>query len=158
MKHLIWVFVVLLNLNLSCSNLSAQQTAADESQNWEARFRKIPNADNLRAYMKRLSARPHHVGSAYDKENAEWILSKFKQWGLDAHIESFEILFPSPRERRVEMIAPKRFVAELKEPVVSEDPTSGQVDEQLPTYHAYSADGDVTGELVFVNYGIPADY
>jgi N-acetylated-alpha-linked acidic dipeptidase len=108
--------------------------------------------------MKRLSARPHHVGSPYDKENAEWILSRFKEWGWDAHIENFEVLFPTPKERLVELVEPTKFTAKLEEPTVPEDPTSSQHDEQLPTYNAYSADGDVTGPLVYVNYGVPEDY
>ena len=125
---------------------------------WEAKFRAIPDPANLREYMKRISARPHHVGSPYDKDNAEWILSKFREWGLDARIETFDVLFPTPKERRVEMIAPTRFVAALAEPPVPIDPTSNQKAEQLPTYNAYSIDGDVTGRLVYVNYGLPEDY
>src|SRR5467141_262898 len=125
---------------------------------WEQKFRAIPSTENMREYMKRLSARPHHVGSPYDKENADWILSRFKEWGLDAHIETFEVLFPAPQERSVELLEPTKFVAKLQEPCVPEDPTSGQYSEQLPTYNAYSIDGDVTAPLVYVNYGVPEDY
>ncbi|HQT94343.1 MAG TPA: transferrin receptor-like dimerization domain-containing protein [Thermoanaerobaculaceae bacterium] len=132
--------------------------SARVEREWEAKFRAIPDPANLRAYVKRLSARPHAVGSAYDKDNAEWILSQFKAWGLEAKIETFDVLFPTPKERRLEMIAPTRFVAALQEPAVAVDPTSGQTKEQLPTYNAYSADGDVTGPLVYVNYGVPDDY
>jgi N-acetylated-alpha-linked acidic dipeptidase len=127
-------------------------------QQWESKFKAIPNTDNLREYDKRMSARPHHVGSPYDKDNAEWILSKLKEWGLDAHIETFYVLFPTPKERLVEMVAPSEFKAKLEEPTVSVDPTSGQHAEQLPTYNIYSTDGDVTSPLVYVNYGVPADY
>jgi len=130
----------------------------DVDRNWEKEFQAIPDPRLLREYMKRLSARPHHLGSPYDRDNAEWILSKFKEWGLDAHIETFEVLFPTPRERTVEMVAPKKYVAKLRETVVAVDPTSGQRQEQLPTYNAYSIDGDVTAPLVYVNYGIPEDY
>src|SRR3989454_316066 len=112
----------------------------------------------MRSYMRRLSARPHHVGSPYDKANAEWLLAQFKEWGWQAQIETFDVLFPTPRERAVELVTPTRFVAKLQEPSVPGDPTSGQQSEQLPTYNAYSADGDVTGPLVYVNYGVPADY
>src|SRR5438552_11388279 len=126
-------------------------------QEWEGKFRAVPDPANLRAYMQRLSARPHHVGSPYDKNNAEWILSKFKEWGLDAHIEEFEVLFPTPKERAVELVAPTHFTAKHEEPTVQGDPTSNQHDEQLPTYNAYSADGEVTAPLVYVNYGIPDD-
>ena len=125
---------------------------------WETKFRAIPDPDSLREHMRRLSARPHHLGSAYDRDNAEWILARFRSWGLDAAIETFDVLFPTPRVRVLEMVAPTRFVARLREPVVPGDPTSAQQAEQLPTYNAYSADGDVTAPLVYVNYGIPADY
>jgi N-acetylated-alpha-linked acidic dipeptidase len=135
----------------------SNETSAAE-RDWEAKFRAIPDPANLRAYMQHLSARPHHVGSPYDKANAEWLLARFQEWGLDAHIESFDVLFPTPKERRVEMIAPTRFVATLAEPPVAVDPTSNQRAEQLPTYNAYSIDGDVTGRLVYVNYGVPEDY
>ena len=132
--------------------------AAQTQHEWEAKFREIPKPENLRAYMQRLSARPHHVGSAYDKENAEWILAQFKEWGLDAHIESFDVLFPTPKERSLELVAPSHFTAKLMEPTEAKDPTSSQHEEQLPVYNAYSADGDVTAPLVYVNYGVPADY
>jgi N-acetylated-alpha-linked acidic dipeptidase len=126
---------------------------------WEEKMRAIPEPDNIREYMKRLSARPHHVGSPYDKDNAEWILAKYKEFGLDAHIETFDVLFPTPEERVVELVdgGPK-FKAKLQEPPVKVDPTSDQTAEQLPTYNAYSIDGDVTAPLVYVNFGVPADY
>jgi N-acetylated-alpha-linked acidic dipeptidase len=136
---------------------SAESSRAERQ--WEEKLRAIPSPDSLRAYMQHLSARPHHVGSPYDKENAEWIAAKFKEFGLDTHIEQFDVLFPTPKERAVELVdgGPK-FVAKLQEPALSEDPTSGQQAEQLPTYNAYSIDGDVTAPLVYVNYGIPEDY
>ena len=132
--------------------------AARAEQAWEAKFKAIPDPANMRESMRRLSARPHHVGSAYDRDNAEWILAKFKSWGLDAGIETFEVLFPTPTERKVEMVAPTRFVARLREPAIPLDPTSNQQAEQLPTYNAYSIDGDATAPIVYVNYGLPEDY
>jgi N-acetylated-alpha-linked acidic dipeptidase len=131
---------------------------SQSEREWEAKFRAIPDPANLREYMRRLSARPHHVGSAYDKDNAEWILAHFKEWELDAHIEQFDVLFPTPKVRVLEMLAPTKFTAKLEEPAVAVDPTSNQKSEQLPTYNAYSIDGDVTAPLVFVNYGLPEDY
>src|SRR5438105_8198083 len=93
-------------------------------QDWEAKFRALPDPAAMRAYMQRLSARPHHVGSPYDKDNAEWIAAKAKEWGLDASIETFDVLFPTPKERLLEMTAPTRHVASIAEPPVSVDPTS----------------------------------
>ena len=136
---------------------SAESSRAERQ--WEEKMRAIPDPKNLRAYMERLSARPHNVGSPYDKDNAEWILAKFKEFGLDAHIETFSVLFPTPKERLVELVdGGPHFTAKLQEPPVPEDPTSNQTGEQLPTYNAYSIDGDVTAPLVYVNYGVPEDY
>ena len=125
---------------------------------WEQKFKAIPSPQLMREYMQRLSARPHHVGSPYDKDNAEWILKQFQSWGWDAKIEQFDVLFPTPKLRLLEMTEPTRFAAKLEEPALAVDPTSSQKAEQLPTYNSYSPDGDVTAPLVFVNYGLPDDY
>jgi N-acetylated-alpha-linked acidic dipeptidase len=135
-------------------------SAADSKtqREWEAKFRALPDPNVLRSNMERLSARPHHVGSPYDKDNAEWILARFQQWGWDAHIENFDVLYPTPKRRVVELTAPYHFTAKLEEPDVAVDPTSSQKNEQLPTYHVYSIDGDVRAPLVYVNYGGEEDY
>ena len=157
-------------LGLSCFLLLAASPETEQPLNgysaatsrtqrdWETKFRAVPEPRNQRDYMQRLSARPHHVGSPYDKDNAEWILAKFREWGLDAIIETFDVLFPTPKVRVVELVEPTKFTAKLQEPTLSIDPTSNQQAEQLPTYNAYSANGDVTAPLVYVNYGIPEDY
>ena len=129
-----------------------------KQREWEEKLRAIPDPARLKESMRLLSARPHHVGSAYGKQNAEWILARFKEYGWDARIETFNVLFPTPKERVLEMVEPKRFVASLDEPALAIDPTSGQKVEQLPTYNSYSIDGDVTAPLVYVNYGLPEDY
>src|SRR5437763_3453087 len=124
----------------------------------EAQFDSHLNRDDLRGWMKRLSARPHHLGSAYDHDNQLVIESLLKSWGYDTHIEQFDVLFPTPKTRLVELVAPEKYTAKLAEAPLPQDATSGQTAEQLPVYNAYSVDGDVTGDLVYVNYGIPADY
>src|SRR5690348_12251976 len=131
----------------SCLGLAADETSlvgysprsSQSERDWETKFKAIPDPANLREYMRRLSARPHHVGSPYDKENAEWILARFKEWGFDAHIETFNVLFPTPKLRLLEMVEPTKFTAKLEEPALAVDPTSNQKAEQLPTYNAYSA-------------------
>jgi len=124
----------------------------------EREFRAIPDPTAAREAMRQLSAVPHHIGSPGGAKNAEWILARFKEWGLDAHIETFDVLFPTPKERIVELVEPVKFRAALAEPPLKEDPTSGQTALQLPTYNAYSVDGEVTAPLVYVNYGVPDDY
>ncbi len=118
----------------------------------------MPSTDSLRSYLRTLAARPQFLGSPGGKRNVEWLVEVYRSWGLDAKIETFEVLFPTPKERRVELIAPVRFAASLREPPVRGDHSSTLQSEHLPSYNAYSIDGDVTGPLVFVNYGIPADY
>ena len=123
----------------------------------ESTFDKNLSKENIGENIKRLSAKPHNIGSPGSKENAEYILSQFKKWGWDAKIETFQVLFPTPITRLLEMTFPVSYKAILKEPALKEDATSGQ-EGQLPTYNAWSADGDVAAELVFVNYGLPEDY
>jgi len=123
----------------------------------ETSFRAVPSADTLRAQLIALSTVPHEAGTERSRHVAEMILARFRAFGLDASIEQFEALMPRPTSRSLELISPEHYAAELKEPAVGEDPTSGQPD-QLPTFNAYSPDGDVTGDLVFVNYGVPDDY
>ncbi len=132
--------------------------SAKTQREWETKFRAIPDPSRMREAMRRLSARPHHLGSPYGKDNAEWLRAQFASYGFDARIERFDVLFPTPRVRLLELVSPTRFTAKLEEPALKEDPTSNQKSEQLPTYNAYSADGDVTAPLVYVNYGVPADY
>jgi len=161
--------VVLAVLTATFTTLSAAPSDANQlsgftrenaqaERQWEQKFRAMPDTTKLRDNMQRLAARPHNVGSPYDKDNAEWLVATFKQWGLDAHIETFDVLFPTPKERAVELVEPRKYTAKLEEPAIAVDPTSGQKAEQLPTYNAYSIDGDVTAPLVYVNYGRPDDY
>ncbi|MBV8552901.1 MAG: M28 family metallopeptidase [Acidobacteriaceae bacterium] len=169
MTRLNWSLAATLCFALAAVTLrayAADQAALDgyrpdasrAERDWEVKFRALPVPANEREYMRRLSARPHHVGSPYDKDNAEWILAKFKEWGFDAHIETFQVLFPTPDGNRLEMLEPRKFTARLAEPPIPVDPTSSQTGEQLPAYNAYSIDGDITGPLIYVNYGMPEDY
>src|SRR5688572_15415163 len=143
---------------LDANLLGFSAAASAQQRQLEARFDGNLRSENLRDWLKRLSARPHHLGSAYNEENADFIAAQFKSWGYDTEIETFDVLFPTPKTRVLEMIAPERFTAKLAEPPLAEDATSDQLSEQLPTYNAYSIDGDVTAPLVYVNYGVPADY
>jgi N-acetylated-alpha-linked acidic dipeptidase len=130
---------------------------SEEQRNWEEKMRAIPQPDFLRQYMAAMVSEPHHLGSPKDKANAEWILDRFKSWGLEASIEEYRVLFPMPRERHLELLGPGKYVAKLEEPPVLEDQSSTAAN-VLPTYNAFSPDGDVTAQLVYVNYGMPEDY
>ena len=153
----------LLLLTFIVTKLSAQTITGFSANNValqtqaEQKFDAQLNAQHIGETIKLLSSKPHNLGSAGSKAVAEEILGRYQDYGFDAHIETFTVLFPTPKTRVLEMTAPTTYKALLKEPALKEDATSGQ-EGQLPTYNAFSADGDVTGELVFVNYGLPDDY
>jgi N-acetylated-alpha-linked acidic dipeptidase len=123
----------------------------------EDRAASIASSERIRIHLERMSANPHHAGSPGAKAVAEYALAQLKEWGLDAHIEEFDALLPYPTSRSLEMTAPVRFRAQLKETAIPEDKDTGESG-QLPTFNAYSASGDVSAQLVYVNYGMPEDY
>ncbi|MDE3741339.1 M28 family metallopeptidase [Maribacter polysaccharolyticus] len=124
----------------------------------EKSFESKLNPKNLDEWMQKMSAQPHWVGTEFGRKNAEWIQKQFKSWGYDAKIETYHVLFPYPKIRVVEMTAPTTYTAKLTAVPVDGDEFTAQGDALLPSYNAFSTDGDVEAELVFVNYGIPADY
>ena len=125
---------------------------------YEKEFDALISTKNQDEWMRFLTSRPHHVGSTQGKANAEFMANLFKQWGYETELSSYNVLFPTPKYRSLELLGDKPYKAKLEETTLKEDATSGQKSEQLPSYNAYSADGDVTAELVFVNRGVPADY
>jgi N-acetylated-alpha-linked acidic dipeptidase len=123
----------------------------------EEQAKAIVSPERIRIYMEHMAEKPHHAGSPGSRAVANYALGELKEWGLDAHIETFDALLPYPTVRLLEMTAPTHFRAGLKEPAIPEDRDTGQAG-QLPTYNAYSASGDVNAPLVYVNYGISEDY
>ncbi|MGE5109127.1 MAG: transferrin receptor-like dimerization domain-containing protein [Sphingobacteriales bacterium] len=157
--HKLFLFIAgFISLTAQSQLMGFSKAAADNQTALEQKFDQQLKSSNVDEYLKQMSSRPHHIGSPGGKAVADYIAAKYKSFGFQTEIETFYVLFPTPKTRLLEMIGPKKFTASLKEPALKEDATSGQADEQLPVYNCWSADGDVTGELVFVNYGVPADY
>ncbi|HVZ56179.1 MAG TPA: transferrin receptor-like dimerization domain-containing protein [Chitinophagaceae bacterium] len=162
MKATAWL--ITLAFTLASGFGQAQQligfsdTAATRQLDWEKQFDAQLRASDLDGWMKVLTAHPHPIGSPGGKANAEYLAGLFRQWGYQTEIASYEVLFPTPRVRELTLLGSKPYKAKLEEPALREDRTSGERAEQLPPYNAYSADGDVTAELIFVNRGVPADY
>ena len=154
---LLMIFVVQSSIAQTKKMIGFYDKDVDKELSTESIFDSNLSKTNIGETDKKLSAKPHHISSPGDKENVDYILSLFEKWGWDAKIETFYVLFPTPETRILEMTYPVFYKAILKEPALKEDATSGQSG-QLATYNAYSADGDVTAELVFVNYGLPEDY
>lgn len=124
----------------------------------ETRFDQALSPQAIRERLKLMSSAPNQVGSPHDRENAEYVLARFKDWGWDAHIETFNVLYPTPKRESLELVTPNRFQATLTERAVPGDETSGHQEGGLPAWFAYGGEGDVTAPLVYVNYGMPGDY
>jgi N-acetylated-alpha-linked acidic dipeptidase len=116
------------------------------------------SASEQMGWLKQMASAPNHVGSAHDKANAEFILSQFKAWGWDAKIETFEVLYPTPLKTQLNLVGPVAVPLGGQEPTIPEDATSANLKDALPPYVAFQGDGDVTADVVYVNYGLPADY
>jgi len=160
MKRLIVLTLFILSFHFMNAQkmMGFTDANANKQAEWEKQFDAQLNPKNLDTWMQFLSSHPHHVGSPQDKANAEYMANLFRSWGYQTEIASYWVLFPTPKTRLLELTGSKPYKAKLQESALKEDKTTGQLSEQLPTYNAYSADGDVTAELVFVNRGIPADY
>lgn len=138
--------------------LGFTEETAEQQLQLESRFDALLRVENLREWMQLATVEPIYVGSPHNKEMADWMVERFRSWGYEAELSEYRVLFPTPRVRELELLEPTPFTARLREPTLAEDRTSGIEENRLPTYNAYSADGNVSGELVYVNYGIPDDY
>ena len=166
-------YLIIITVFFSCTQQSAIELelprikmvstfdiALDKSKqnDLELQFDKVLNPQNLDTWMKHMSSKPHHVGSPWSKQNAEYAANKFKEWGFESAVEKFEVLVPFPKIRKLSMVAPNKVELKLYEPAVKGDKSSEMTKDVLPGYNAFSADGNVTAELVFVNYGLNEDY
>jgi N-acetylated-alpha-linked acidic dipeptidase len=131
---------------------------ADQERAVEKRFDQQLDAKQVRDFIQSMASEPNQVGSPHDKANAEFMLQQFRSWGWNAEIESFSVLYPTPKKMSLDLLAPTRWHARLHEPAVSGDKSSAKSAGALPPYNVYGADGDVTAELVYVNYGSREDY
>ena len=158
-KKYLSFLLILFVVSLNAQNIRGFKPENVQKQlDLETVFESKITSSNLDSWMKKMAARPHYVGTEYGKELSEWMLKQFKSWGYDAKIETYHVLFPYPKVRVLELIEPTSYKAKLKAVPVTGDTFTEQGEELLPSYNAFSSDGEVEAELVFVNYGIPADY
>ncbi len=146
------LIAVKLVLALTASGAGAANSEIEKS--FDAQL----NSAEMGSWLKTLASEPNHVGSPHDKANAEMVLQMFKEWGWDAKIESFEVLYPTPLAETLEITGASPFKATLTEAAIPGDESSTRSGSGLPAYVAYQGDGDVTAPLVYVNYGMQSDY
>lgn len=142
---------------LASSSLAMAQVSPEQAKR-EAVLDASVSASEQMGWLKQMASAPNHVGSVHDKANAEFILSQFKAWGWDAKIETFEVLYPTPLKTQLNLVGPVAVALGGQEPTIPEDATSANLMDALPPYVAFQGDGDVTADVVYVNYGLPADY
>jgi N-acetylated-alpha-linked acidic dipeptidase len=142
----------------SMTSRAADAPSPATSSALEREFDAGINPDEMRAWLQRMSAEPNHVGSPHDKANAEWELAQFQKFGWSAHIETFQVLYPTPISENVELLDAPPYQVTLQEPPIPGDSSATAHDPALPAYLAYQGDGDVTAPLVYVNYGMQEDY
>ena len=147
----------LLLIGSALAAVAVAAPAAAQDKAVEQRFDSMISAADQQQWLQQMSSAPNHVGSPHDKANAEMTLALLKQWGWDARIETFDVLYPTPISTTLELVAPQHVALGGQEPPVAEDPTSN-LEGMLPPYVAYQGDGDVTAPVVYVNYGMPDDY
>lgn len=145
-------------LGVALASTPALAQGSSTSQALEQRFDALISPADQLAWLQQMSSEPNHVGSPHDKANADFQLAMFKQWGWDAHIERFDVLYPTPISTTLELVAPQQITLGGQEPAIPEDPSSAHMAGALPPYVAYQGDGDVTAPVVYVNYGMPDDY
>jgi len=159
MKKLLIVFVCLSGIAVNAQQVLPGFSAEGSKVQTEIenKFDALLRKENIEERIRIMADKVHYVGTPYGKQNAEYMVEQFRSWGFDAQLETFYVLFPKPKVRILEIPGDKSYKPTLDEKPLSEDPYTLQKD-LLPAYNAFSADGDVTAELVFVNYGIPSDY
>src|SRR4051794_36540225 len=145
----------LLAADNSIRGFPPSSVAAEQA--WEAKAQSTPDPQRVRHTIQKLSDKPHLAGTPASKAVADYLAAQLREWGLDTRVEEFEALLPTPQHRTLEMVEPKVYRARLLEPAVAGDKNSEDAG-QVPPYNAYSGSGDVTAPLVYVNFGVPADY
>jgi N-acetylated-alpha-linked acidic dipeptidase len=145
-------------LFLATLSPAAAAPAPPDQASIEHQFDAAIHPDDLRGWLKTMAAEPNQVGAPHDRANAEFELKLFRAWGWDAHIESFEVLYPTPISESLALTTPVPFTATLQEPPIPGDESTAHLGGALPAYVAYQGDGDVTAPVVYVNYGMPDDY
>ena len=139
-----------VKLGYTASSSAAQQQL-------EARYRGLISAESMSALHKPLTERPHPAGSPGTKDVVKYLQTTLASFGLDVQTHEYQVLVASPRTIEIAMTAPTRRRLSTDEPAIPEDPTSAHP-ELTGGYVAYSASGTAAGQVVYVNYGLPADY
>ncbi|MCC7052583.1 MAG: M20/M25/M40 family metallo-hydrolase [Gemmatimonadaceae bacterium] len=134
-----------------------QGTAASAVQrDLERRAIAVPSADSSRRIARVLSREPHVAGTPAQERTRDYVNGELRRLGLRVETRSYRVYLPHATGVQVWRVAPAPMELPVDEPAIGSDPVSALP--QYPTVNGYSAAGDVTGEVVYVNYGLVEDY
>jgi N-acetylated-alpha-linked acidic dipeptidase len=155
-----------LALILSCAvsvEVAAQQSlrgftaaSAPRQQQIERDAIGRPSGESAGAHSRALSRQTHVAGTPAQAVTRDYVIDQMRRWGLETEVRSYDIWMPHATTVRVARVSPTPKELPLAEPAVAGDPSSALA--QYPTVNGYSGEGDVTGEIVYVNYGLIEDY
>ena len=133
----------------------APQTAARQRPAEQAAIQ-APSPEIARRHSQALSAEPHVAGTPAQRRTADYVIQQMREMGLETEVRTYRVWMPHATSARVWRVSPDPAELSLPEPAVPGDPATAQW--QYPTVNGYSAPGDATGEVVYVNYGLIEDY
>ncbi len=147
----------LINVIFGQRILGFSPAAAQQERQIEAQFLKLPFAGNNRQYLFKLTEEPHVAGTQNNKKVAEYILSKYREWGWDAQLVEYKAYLSYPESIEVKLVEPQQHEIDFTETASIRDKDAFDNDVIRP-FNAYSPSGDITAQVVYVNRGLPEDY
>jgi N-acetylated-alpha-linked acidic dipeptidase len=145
MKRLLMSIVFVLALS---TTLSAQ---------FEKVFMDTPSPDRARQWLFALTEEPHVAGTPAEKKVAEYVAERFKEFGFQTETVKYDVFLNHPKNVSLRMTIPRDEKLSLVEDVYAKDKDSSTTG-QFPAFHGYGASGKASGQIVYVNYGAPADF
>ena len=122
----------------------------------EAEVILLPSPANAEQFARALSRESHLAGTPAQARTRDYVVDRMRSWGLETEVRAYDVWMPHPTSVRVWRLAPGQRELDLAEGPVTGD-SSSTLPEVLPI-NGYSGSGDVTAEVVYVNYGLIEDY
>ncbi len=159
---------VSLSLTLAAASLGAQTTQASSTPGYspaaarteralETTVTARPDSASARHHSRELSKESHIAGTPAQEHTRDYVINAMKSWGLQTEVRSYDVWMPHTTEIKLWRIAPDTLSLDLAEGAVAGDSTSGPAFEKIIA-NGYSGTGDVSGPVVYVNYGLIEDY
>ncbi|HJQ54704.1 MAG TPA: M28 family metallopeptidase [Gemmatimonadaceae bacterium] len=152
------ICVVLVSVPTAAQTLPGYSASASQQERaLEADVITRPGASTAAAHSKFLSMQPHMAGTPAQERTRDYVVAQMKSFGLETEVRTYKVWMPHPISTRVWRLSPHPLELKLEEGPIAEDTTSVAF-KQVMAFNGYGAAGDVSGEVVYVNYGLIEDY